>query len=232
MTCLTSTTGQLTSLRDTGMVNCDQSQKVETSYCCAAINGTLTQDGVNDICDCDANQGSTQPLHFQSNASAITTIDEVPSSSQSSVSTTTALTKTSSFTQSSFLVSTAPASTISAKSTYFSTPTHTSLTTSPSLSRSSNKRADAIGAGIGAALALIVLGFVAFFLYRKISHPGQEKESHETGLSPRRNTPIQPSPSYLQQYVGPSEFLASTGAHEMPAAPGCYELPSNNVIRE
>ena len=43
-------------------------------YCCAALNGTLTQDGLNGFCDCDARVGSAQPLQFGGDASAITTI--------------------------------------------------------------------------------------------------------------------------------------------------------------
>lgn len=54
------------------MQNCDK--PTESKYCCAALNDTLTQDGLNGFCDCDARVGSAQPLQFGGDASAITTI--------------------------------------------------------------------------------------------------------------------------------------------------------------
>lgn len=50
------------SKKNIGMQNCDK--QTETKYCCAALNGTLTQDGLNGFCDCDSRIGSAQPLQF------------------------------------------------------------------------------------------------------------------------------------------------------------------------
>ena len=244
------------------MANCDPAQKSESSYCCVAINGTLTEDGVNGNCDCDSNGDYTGPLHFGENASAITTInvvssspqsslrnthvaasssqsslltiDVVASSSQDSLPTTTALTRIPSSIQSLFSVSTAPPSTTSAKRRItFSTSTNTSPTASlsssflPSLSPSpssqiSNKRAVAIGAGVGTPLALIILAFVAYFLHRKISHPSHQR-SHGTSLSSNSDPTVPPSYDH-HQHVERQELFGSTGVHEMQAVPGCFEL--------
>ena len=83
------------------MFNCDPAQKIESSYCCAATNGTLTQDGLNGICDCDSNRDSTGPLHFGENASAITTINVVSSSPQNSLPKTHGIASSSSSSQNS-----------------------------------------------------------------------------------------------------------------------------------
>lgn len=61
----TSTVDQLISLHVTDMYNCDRSQTVENSYCCLSSNGTLTQDGLNQICDCGLKSGIQKPLHFE-----------------------------------------------------------------------------------------------------------------------------------------------------------------------
>lgn len=117
-----------------GMDNCDQA--TEHLYCCGTLEGSRTQDWNDDvpgICDCNATEGPGQPLQFEGNATAITTIG-APDSSTSQMSSTfsnsidSPMSFTSSRPSSSSVFSSASASTLKARQ---------SLTTSEPLTASS-----------------------------------------------------------------------------------------------
>lgn len=119
-------------------------------YCCAALNGTLTQDGLNGFCDCDARIGSAQPLQFGGgNATAITTIGVTGSL--------TAATKPprSSTTQTSIVVSTTQrSSSISSSTSIVSSVASSSQSPSPTSTASSSVSATPSSSLLSSAKAL------------------------------------------------------------------------------
>lgn len=204
------------------MVNCDPLQKVETSYCCKTINQTFTQDGLHGTCDCDATGDISQPLHFEGHASVITTIGVVASPSRRPLSTRRAsTTKTTSPVRS-------LSSSVSAISPTSSTSKETSTSPSPSPSPSShpsNNRRVAIGAGVGTSLAVVVVGFLAFCLYRKRAHP----RSDQTSIAPLAFPPVPPlsqRPPVLP-YVPP---LANPGEQQMMSSLNAAASPPSEML--
>ena len=205
------------------MVNCDQA--IEHSYCCGTSNGTLTLDGVNGVCDCDAFRGSSQPLHFEGNATAITTINVPESTTFQIFSTTptpvvpvTSSTPSSSSSSAFPIASSSPSQArqsliVSESLEASSIP---SVRSSSSIPHPSDKRGVIIGVTVGITtplLSVAVLGFLRYRSKRKNRGPPLEINTNEYA------TDLNKCPD------GQHELLASTGEQELQASLNYQELP-------
>lgn len=213
-----------------GMDNCDQT--TEHTYCCGTLNGTQTQDvedGVDGICDCNAVRGPGQPLRFEGNATAITTIGVTDSSASQTSSTSqnlvvSSIDSASSRPSSSSVSSSASASTLKARqSLTISEPLEASskspVASSSPIPQPTKNRAVIIGATVGVTVSVVSVAALAFFFCgskRKTRGPLPETRQNEYPTQ-LHNGPDRPH-----------ELLASTGEQELLGSLNYHELPADS----
>ena len=231
-----------------GIQNCDK--PTESKYCCAAFNGTLTQDGLNGFCDCDARVGSAQPLQFGGDASAITTIGvttsliaartpqrssaittlivvsttQQPSSTSSPTS---AVSSVASSSQSPFQTFARASTTLSSSSSTETPnlnnrtePTSSSMPKTEKTVYPNNDKAVIVGASVGTSIALICLAALGFYIFHRKLQAHRDQS---------RKSKVNPHLYSSDPYPGPGvqELFGGQRPHELPAEQVRNELPGD-----